>query len=47
MRVALPVAESRLIAADSAPPERSPSSLRRIGMSVAQNSPLNSEATAI
>ena len=47
MRVALPVAESRLIAVDTFPSERSPSRRRRIGMSVAQNKPLRIEASAI
>ena len=47
IRVALEVAESRLIAAARSPSERSPSRRRRTGMSVAQKMPLSTDAAAI
>ena len=47
MRVALLVAASRLIAADTESPAKSPTRRRRTGISVAQNKPLRTEAIAI
>ena len=47
MRVALPVAESRLIAVESESPARPPMNLRRTGMSVVQNKPLRNDVIAM
>ena len=47
MRVALEVAESRLIAAARSPSERSPRRRRRTGMSVAQKTPQSTAAAAM
>ena len=45
IRVAFPVAESKAMAVDKRSPDKSPSSRRRIGMSVAQNRPLTIDTT--